>query len=167
MTKTRAVLLVGVVLIASAYMGGFWPQRQRAREAETRAAELGAQVAALEARVRLAELLGLSLRLADSVVARNYGEASDQATVYFDRAAAEMASENQAAVQPVLQAIHQTRDRVIASLARTEPAVLDTLREQEHALRRALGYPVPDRIPSAPVPPAESPVDQLPPATVR
>ena len=167
MTKTRALLLVGIVMIASAYIGGFWPQRQRAREAEARAVELGTQVSALEARVRLAELLGLALRLSDSVVARNYGDASNQATAYFDRVAAEMASESQAASQAVLQGIHQTRDRVIASLARTEPAVLDTLREQEHALRRALGYPVPDRIPTTAAPASESPVEQLPPATVR
>lgn len=148
MTRTRVWLLIGIVLLASAYMAGFWPERQRSREARDQAERLEVRVAELEARVRLGEILGLLLRLSDAVVARNYGDASDHATAYFDRVAAEMSAEGQAGALAVLQTVHQTRDRVIAALARTEPMVIETLREQEHALRRALAYPVPDRIPS-------------------
>ncbi len=114
--------------------------------------------------MRLGEILGLLLRLDDAVVARNYGEASDQATRYFDRVAAEMNVGSQAGVQTALQNIHQTRDRVVAALARSEPMVIETLREQEHALRRALGYPVPDRVPTTA--PAMPPADQVAPQVV-
>ncbi|MGE0705923.1 MAG: hypothetical protein AB7F99_03970 [Vicinamibacterales bacterium] len=155
MTKTRAWLLIGIVLIASAYMAGFWPERQRAREARDEVTLLQGRIAELEARGRLAEILGLLLRLSDSVVARNYGDASDQATAYFDRVSGEISASTQADVQTVLQSIHQSRDRVVAALARTEPMIIETLREQEHALRRALSYPVPDRIPSTPAPDPE------------
>ncbi len=45
MTRTRALLLVGIVLIVGAYMAGYWPERQRAREAREQAALLDARVA--------------------------------------------------------------------------------------------------------------------------
>jgi hypothetical protein len=148
MTRTRAWLLIGIVLLASAYMAGFWPERQRAQEAREEAARLQARVNQLETRVRLAEVLGLLLRLSDSVVARNYGDASEQATAYFDRVAREMTAGTEELGHAALQSIHQARDRVVAALARSEPAIIETLKEQEHALRRALAYPVPDRIPT-------------------
>lgn len=166
MTKTRAWLLIGIVLLVSAYMAGYWPERQRAQNARDEVATLETRVTELEARVRMGELLGLLLRLSDAVVARNYGEASDQATVYFDRVATERDNAPQSEAQAVLASIHQSRDRVVAALARSEPMILETLREQEHALRRALGYPVPDKIPGlAPVVPSGGQVPgEIPPA---
>lgn len=154
MTKTRAWLLVGIVLIAGAYMAGYWPERQRLQEAEVQVAAIEARAAEAERQVRLAELLGLLLRLSDAVEALNYGDASAQATRYFDRVATEIPLAGQPDVQTALQDIHQTRDRVIAALARAEAPVVGTLRQQEHALRRALGYPVPDEPVMPPVPPA-------------
>ena len=96
------------------------------RDAQEQVAALEGRVADLEARVRLGEILGLLLRLSDSVVARNYGDASDQATAYFDRVSTEASTTAQAEVRTVLEGVHQSRDRVVAALARSEPAILET-----------------------------------------
>jgi hypothetical protein len=167
MTKRRVVFLIGIVLVAGAYMAGFWPERQRAQQARADLSTLEARVAELESRVRLGEIFGLLLRLTDAVAARNYGEASEQATVYFDRVAGETAVATTPEVQTVLQDIHQSRDRVVAALARTEPIVFETLREQEYALRRALNYPVPDRLPPSSVALPPSPAEIPAPGDVR
>ena len=145
MTKTRVLVLVGIVLAGVAYLAGFWPERQRLTQTRARLQGIEQQLAESEARVRLGEVLGQLLAVSDAVTAQNYGSAAAQASAYFDRVAGEArAAATNPAAQSMLESVQQTRDAVTAALARGEPAITETLRQQQIALRRALGYPVPE-----------------------
>jgi hypothetical protein len=142
MTKMRVLLVLGAVLIGGAYLAGFWPERQRLAAARAEIQALQQRVAASEARVRLGEVLGHLLAVADAIDAQNYGDAAARASAYFERVTAEAQTATDPAVQAVLEGARQTRDTVTAALARAEPTVRETLRQQQLAIRRALGYDV-------------------------
>jgi hypothetical protein len=142
MKKMVALLLLATVLIGGAYFSGFWPEHQRLTEAQARVQTLEQRLAETEARIRLGEILGQLLALSDAVAAQNFGDASGKASSYFDRVAIEAQAAGNPNVRAVLEEIRDTRDTVTAGLARAEPAVMDTLRHQQLALRRALGYDV-------------------------
>ncbi len=138
----RALFAVVVVLIAAAYLAGFWPQHQRLTEADNEVQALQQKLAAAEARLRVGDLLGQLLRLSDAVMAHNYGQATTLSSDYFDRVREEVPRAGRPEVTQALQRILQTRDQVTSALARTDPSVASTLRDQELTLRQSLGYPV-------------------------
>jgi hypothetical protein len=140
MTKARVLLVLGVLLIGGAYFAGYWPERRRLSAARTEVEALQEKVSQSEERVRLGEVLGQLLSVSDAVEAQNFGDAATRASSYFDRVAAEAAAATDPAVRAVLESVQKTRDSVTAALARAEPAVRTTLREQQLAIRRALGY---------------------------
>jgi hypothetical protein len=142
MTMKRALYIAVVVLIIGAYVGGYWPEHRRRTEAETQVRALQGQLNAADARNRLGEVLGRVLRVSDAVEARNYGEAAALSSIYYDRVREEASRAEPPDVKQALESILQSRDEVTAALARTDPSVAITLREQELKLRRALGYPV-------------------------
>lgn len=159
----RVVAIAVIVLVAAAYVGGYWPEHQRARDAEAALDALRPQLADAQARVRLAEVLGQQLRLGDAIAARNFGEASALSSAFFDRVQQELAQADAPDVRDALALVQQTRDQVTTAIARTDPTVADVLRQQQMTLRRALGYPVP---PPTPAPSMAAPTDvpTVPPA---
>ena len=155
----RVVAVAVIVLAGLAYIGGFWPEHRRAVEAEATLDALRPQLADAQARVRLGEVLGQQLRLSDAIAVRNFGEASTLSSAFFDRVQQEMAQATAPDVRDALAEIQQTRDQVTTAIARTDPTVADVLRQQQIALRRALGYPVP---PATPAPSLAAPADVPP-----
>jgi type II secretory pathway pseudopilin PulG len=151
--KLLAVLVV--IGIVAAFLGGYWPQRERVGRAEAESRDLRSQLdaaraelARLEAGERLGRLFGQYLALRDAVDEGNFGEAGRLSSPFFDAVQAESERSSDAAVQTALQAILARRDTVTASLARSEPQVSGALDTVERELRRALGYPLPG--PAAP-----------------
>jgi hypothetical protein len=144
MTLRRALLAMVVLLVAGAYIAGYWPEHRRLVEAREQIATLETRVNHAEAQNRLAGILGHLLQLMDAVETRNFGEAASQATTYFDGAATESLTVSEAAPKAALDQVLRARDRVVASLALSDAAaVLEELRRHEQALRRGLGFPVP------------------------
>lgn len=146
-----------VLLIAGAYVAGYWPQRERLLEARAEAVEAGRQLTEArselvkaEAKARRVRLFGQFLALEDAVVAGNFGEAQALSSRFFDAVRDEATKGPDAAVGTSLDAILMRRDAVTAALARGEPSVRGVLVAIERELRRALGYPLP------PLTPAES-----------
>lgn len=157
----RFIAVVVVVLVAAAYVGGFWPEHARRAAADDALARAQAQLASAERQIRLGELLGQQLRLADAIDARNFGDAAGLSSAFFNRVQQEAAQTSDPDLRQTLDAIQRTRDQVTTAIARTDPAVAGTLREHELALRRALGYPVaPAETPAPPTPPSSAPVEQ-------
>jgi hypothetical protein len=156
MKKTVAAL--GVLLLAGAFLAGYWPQRQdlaaaRAEAAETRRqlAQASAQLAAAEAKARLGLLFGRYLALEDAVVSADFGTAQALSTAFFDQVREEAGKTGDATARTALDAVLMRRDVVTAGLARGEVSVRETLRPVGRELRRALGYPVPPLVsPGAP-----------------
>ena len=135
-------LLAIVVVVALAYLAGFWPQHRRLTDAQAQNLALEGRLAAAEGRVRLAEVLGQLLRLSDAIADKNYGEAATLSSSLFDAVRVEASRAERPDVRGTLEGILNTRDRVTTAIAGTDPSLATVLKEQERTLRRALGYPV-------------------------
>ena len=146
----RLIAVLVVLLVAGAFVAGYWPQREARLRAEKEAAEAGRQLtearvelARAEARDRRGRLFGRLLALQDAVANGNFGEAQALSTPFFDGVRDEATRERDATVRPSLDAILMRRDTVTAGLARGEGSVGEVLIPIERDLRRALGYPLP------------------------
>jgi len=148
-------LLFALILILAVYLVGYWPERGKRSAAEGQLKEQQTQLADSQARVREAELLGQVLNLRDAVLARNYGQAQDLSSKFFDAVRAEEArSPRPSSASAAYEAILGMRDAVTARLTKSDPTVVDLVRQAELRLRVALGYPVPPS--TAPPPDAGS-----------
>ena len=146
----RVLAALVVLLIAGAFVAGYWPQRERLLQAQAEAvearrllSEARSQVAEAEAKARLGLLFGQFLALQDAVVTGNYGEAQALSSPFFDRVRDEAGKVTDASARTALDAVLMRRDTVTAGLARSETSVREVLVPIERELRRALGYPVP------------------------
>ena len=100
MTLRRALLGIVVLLVAGAYVAGYWPEHRRLVAAREQVAALETRINHAEAQNRLAAILGQLLQLVDAVESRNFGEAAQQATTYFDSAATESLAVTEAGSKP-------------------------------------------------------------------
>jgi hypothetical protein len=151
--KVLAALVV--LLVAGAFVAGYWPQRERLVEAEAEAAELRrqlsearAELAAAEAKARLGRIFGQYLALHDAVASGNFGQAQALSSPFFDAVREEAARGLEPAARTALDAVLMRRDTVTAGIARGEGSVREALVPIERELRRALGYPVPSLVPA-------------------
>jgi hypothetical protein len=145
MTAKRVLLFTAalVIVLAAAYLAGFWPERTRRIALEGEVAALQQRLAQADAQVRLGKVLGELLQVIETIEAMNYGDAQSLSSRFFEAARTEAGRTTDATIRSVLQAILQNRDAVTAALARGDATVVTTFRSTEHQLRAALGYPVP------------------------
>jgi len=150
----RLLAVLVVLLVAGAFVMGYWPQRQQLDAARAETAELQrqlsdarSQLAAAETRARLGRVFGQFLALDDAVAAGNFGEARTLSSTFFDQVRDEAPKTTDATVRTAFDAVLMRRDGVTAGLARGEGSVRETLVVIERELRRALGYPVPPAAP--------------------
>ena len=153
----RYGLLIVVLLVGAAYVGGYWPEHQQRATLERETLTLRTQLAEAQARVRLGGLLGQLLVLMEAAGARNYGQAQDLSSRFFEDLRAESARVPDASTRAVLEGILRARDSVTASLTRSDPAVLDQLRQAQVGLQSALGYRVAAPASAPPAAPAATP----------
>lgn len=155
----KASVLLGIVLVAAAYVGGMWPERERRLALQDEVRVLQERLAHADAGNRLCRLLLQLQRLMDEVSQRNYGQAQRLSSDFFDAARAEAATA-EPGVRDSLEAALRLRDPVTAALAQADPAALDQLRQAEARLKAALGQAPAAAAAPAPapaVPPAASP----------
>ena len=153
MSKILKFLLVVVVLIAAAYVAGFWPQRERISALQAENVSLQQRLEAAEARVRAGALLGELLTLREVAQEMNYGQARTLASPFFEKARAEAGRTTDAGVKQALEAILAMRDTVTVALTQGDGAALGHLHEAERRLRLSLGYPAPPPVAPLPAPP--------------
>jgi hypothetical protein len=160
----KLVLGLVVLLIAAAFVAGYWPQRERVgrvqaelSEALRQQAETRSRLDAAEAQLRLHRLFGQYLALEDAVGSGNYGEAQSLSSPFFDRVRDEATRTGDGSVRSALDAVLMRRDAVTAGLARGEASVREVLVPIGRELRRALGHPLPPL-------PAPPPAGATPPA---
>lgn len=153
--------VVGIVVLAVvAFLAGYWPMRgslsaTRAEVAQlqgqcaaaqeqqrTEVARLEEELAAKNERERLSDLLGQALRLSELVAARNFGEAKQASTEFFDRVRAESARSSRDDVKGALQQVLQARDQVTSGVATADAGLMTLVRTLERTLRQSLGYPL-------------------------
>jgi hypothetical protein len=81
---------------------------------------------------------------------QNYGQARELSSVFFDAVRAETARSADSGLVDSLNQVLAMRDEVTATLAKADPAVVETLHGIEVRLRRALGYALPPEPASVP-----------------
>ena len=140
----RIAIVVGIVVFAFVvgYIIGFWPERRARTAAERDLMRVEMELQTADARSRAAALLGLLLTIEDSVSAQNYGLARGYAARLFEAARVEQNSPVESLREAINRIVEQRNDVTVA-LSMADPAIAPVLREMEHALRRALGYPMP------------------------
>lgn len=142
--RTRLIGAVAVVVvIAVAYLAGYWPQRRLRLAAETQARELEAKVTAAEARVRTGEFIGRVLAIKELALRQDYGQALERSSALFDAIRRDAAMISDPQLRDGLNGALGMRDGVTARLAKGEPAAVEILHDVEVELRRALGYEIP------------------------
>jgi hypothetical protein len=137
------VAIAAIVVVVGAFLAGYLPERQRRTAAEAEARTLRERLAAAEARVRVAALLGQALTVREMAVRLNYGQAQELASAFFNGVRAESSATPDAGFRDALNEVLDRRDAVTAALTKAEVGVIDLLQAIEHRLRRALGYALP------------------------
>lgn len=148
MSMKRIAAIVAIVLIGGAYLAGYVPERRLRTAAEQESQGLRDRLDAAEARVRMGQLLGQVLAIREVVVRRNFGQAQEFSSGFFDSVRTEAAATSSGQFRNDLNDVLSRRDSVTASLAKGDEAVGEVLRTIEVRMRRALNYPVPEEQPA-------------------
>jgi hypothetical protein len=150
-------LLIVLALLVVAYGAGFWGEYRKRTAVQAELERQQVQFAESQERVRSGELLGQLLSLKDAAIARNYGQAQELSTSFFDAARVEAGRVTQSGgLATALEAVLGMRDAVTASLTRSDPASVEAIEKAETRLRQGLGYPVPPSPSPAPSPSAST-----------
>jgi hypothetical protein len=132
-----------LILLVGVFVAGYWPQSRARANAEEQLRTLDGQLTAAQTRLRVAELLGQVLTVKEVAARRNYGQAQELSSTFFDAVRIETMSTGDSVLRNALNDVLGRRDVVIAALARSDPAVTEALHELELLLRRALNFATP------------------------
>ncbi|MEO8361932.1 MAG: hypothetical protein ABI672_18005 [Vicinamibacteria bacterium] len=136
--KLRVGLLV-LVLLGSAYLAGYWPERQALTASEKTLELTRASLDRAEARNRLYGLQSKLIDLLAAVEARNFGDAQARASVFFDAVRAEANQPDQSQGKAALERIGSGRDTLTVALTQNDPSALSLVQGAMTQLRVALG----------------------------
>ncbi len=123
-----------LLLLAVAYLAGYWPQHRNFREAQDKFNAVSARLADAESRIRLCKLQNDLIALVRKTAEKNYGEAQAVSTKFFDKVVAEARQTEDQKLKSSLESILQSRDAVTAALAKGDSSARDLLLPLEKAL---------------------------------
>lgn len=123
-----------LLLLAVAYLAGYWPQHRNFREAQGKFNAVSARLADAESRIRLCKLQNDLIALVRKTAEKNYGEAQAFSTKFFDQVVAEARQTENQKLKSSLESILQSRDAVTAALAKGDSSARDLLLPLEKAL---------------------------------
>jgi len=123
-----------LLLLAVAYVAGYWPQHRKFRESEDKRNAASAQLADAESRIRLCKLQNQLIALVRKTVDKNYGEAQALSTKFFDQVLTEARQTENQQSKSSLESILQRRDAVTAALAKGDASSRDLLLPLEKTL---------------------------------
>jgi len=133
--KMFAVIL-GILLLGGAYLGGYWPQRQKIQEAEKNVMQAAQQLTSAQAVVHITRLENDLVALVDQTQNQNYGEAQKLSSRFFDDLKAEVDRSPNAAYRSNLETILARRDVVTSGLTRADAAIIAPLRQSLGEVRQ-------------------------------
>jgi hypothetical protein len=142
--RARSIAAVAaVVVLVLTYLAGYWPESRARTSAEELVRVLEQRLASAQAHVRTGELLGQTLTLKEVAAQRNYGQAQELSSTFFDAVRTEAARITETDLRTALNDVLVRRDAVTAALARSDPAVTEILHDIELRFRRALKFALP------------------------
>ena len=127
-----------LLLLAAAYIAGYWPQHRKFRESEDKLNSASARLADAESRIRLCTLQNRLIALVRKTAEKNYGEAQALSTRFFDEVLAEARQTADQKSKSSLESILQQRDAVTAALAKGDSSSRDLLLPLEKTLHELL-----------------------------
>lgn len=126
----KKVLVIAVlILLAAAFIGGYWPQHQQLRAAQQSAAQAQQQLASVQAVARICRLENDLLALLGQTENQNYGDARGLSNAFFDNLRREADRDQNASYKADLENILGQRDTVTAGLARADASTAASLRQ--------------------------------------
>jgi len=136
MPMKKVGLVVVVLLLAGAYVGGYWPQRQKLQEAEKNRAQASQQLASAQTVVHITRLENDLVALVDQTQNQNYGEAQKLSSRFFNDLRAELDRSPNASYRQTLETIFAHRDAVTSGLTRADAATIGPLRQSLNEIRQ-------------------------------
>jgi type II secretory pathway pseudopilin PulG len=132
----KLLLILGMVLLVAAYVGGYWPQRQKLQEAQKNNAQAAQQLTSAQAVVHITRLENDLVALVDQTQSQNYGEAQKLSSHFFDDLRAELDRSPNAPYRPSLETVFARRDAVTSGLTRADAATIGPLRQSLNEVRQ-------------------------------
>jgi type II secretory pathway pseudopilin PulG len=132
----KIVFILGILLLVAAYLGGYWPQRQKVQEAERNGAQAIQQLTSAQAVVRITRLENDLVSLVDQTQNQNYGEAQKLASRFFDDLRSELDHSPSAPYRQTLETIFARRDAVTSGLTRGYVTTIGPLRQSLDEIRQ-------------------------------
>lgn len=129
-------LLLVVILLAIAYVGGYWPEHQHVQQTERQLADVHEQLVQAQDAVRISHMENELLTIIDQAQAQNYGDAQKTNSQFFDDLNAETNAAPNAPYIGALKGILARRDAVVSGLARTDAGTINILRQSLNELRQ-------------------------------
>jgi hypothetical protein len=131
----RKLLLI-IILLAIAYVGGYWPEHQHLQEARRNLAQTQQRLAQAQDAARISHMENELLNVIDQTQAQNYGEAQKSSGQFFDDLNSETSSFPASPYISELKTIVARRDAVVSGLARADASTLSSLRQSLNDLRK-------------------------------
>jgi hypothetical protein len=135
MKRVLAIAVIGLILLAASYYVGYRGEHQRFSDCQKQHNSVSQQLADAQGQLRIWNLEGRLRRLIESVQAKNFGQAHDASTTFFNEVRSEAARTERGDFRSTLNSVLQSRDAVVTGLTRGDPAVLDTLRQSSNQIR--------------------------------
>ncbi|HEX4486622.1 MAG TPA: hypothetical protein VH088_10170 [Terriglobales bacterium] len=132
----KIVVVLGILLLGGAYLGGYWPQRQKIQEAEKNSAQAAQQLTSAQAVVHVTRLENDLVALVDQTQNQNYGEAQKLSSKFFDDLKAEIDRSGNAPYRQILDTILARRDAVTSGLTRADATTIGPLRQSLGEVRQ-------------------------------
>ena len=132
----KLALILGMILLVAAYIGGYWPQRQKLQRAEKNNAQASQQLASAQEVVHVTRLENDLVSLVDQTQSQNYGEAQKLSSRFFGDLRAELDRAPNAPYRQSLETIFARRDAVTSGLTRADAATIGPLRQSLNEIRQ-------------------------------
>ncbi len=135
----KVLVIVIVVLLGAAYVGGYWPQHQQLRAAQQSAEQAHQQLAGVQAVARVCRLENELLALLGQTENQNYGDARSLSNTFFDDMRREADRDQNAPYKGDIENILSQRDAITAGLAKADASTATTLRQMLGQMEQLAG----------------------------
>lgn len=133
------LIIVVLLLIGTAYLGGYLPQHRQLTRARNELQTATKQLADSQDETRMCRLENRLLGVIERATERNYGEAQRLSSEFFDQVRSEISQTSRESFKSTLESALQKRDAVTVDLTQGNPAILDLLQQILSGFRQTLG----------------------------
>jgi Na+-transporting NADH:ubiquinone oxidoreductase subunit NqrC len=123
----KALFVIVLLLIAGAYLAGYWPQRAHVQQAQQSASQSAQQLASAHELAQVMRIENDLLVLERATREQNYGQAQQLSGKFFDDLRQDIDKYPNASYTPTMQSILAQRDAITAGLTRADASTLATL----------------------------------------